>query len=88
MANLSKEIVQFAAGDTTFFEAFQDYFYHKENVEKGRTLGYFDATHSLDEKREKVNRAFLAEVEKRSGVARNSFNADSWAANPNVTWVK
>lgn len=86
MANLSKEIVQFAAGDTTFFEAFQDYFYHKESVEKGKNFGYFDASHSLDEKREKVNKAFLAEVEKRSGVARNSFNADSWAVNPNVIW--
>ena len=78
---LSNEIVKFAAGNTDFFVAFQDYYNH---VNK---MGAYDESVSLSEKSEKINSAFFAEVEKRSGVTRSAENAESWAANPMVQWA-
>lgn len=77
---LSNEIVTFAAGDTKFFEAFQDYY---NQVNK---TGAYDETVSLSEKSEKINNAFFAEIEKRSGVKREG-NENAWAAHPSVKWA-
>lgn len=79
---LSNEIIKFAAGNTDFFVAFQDYYNHVNKT------GAYDETVSLAEKNEKVNTAFFAEVEKRSGVTRSPENAEAWASNPMVQWVK
>ena len=77
MANLSTEIVNFAQGDTSFYERFQDYYFHKSAVENNRKLGAYDESVSLNEKSQKVSNAFFAEVEKVSGVKRTGENAES-----------
>ena len=71
--NLSKEILTFAAGDTTFFEAFSDYYFNHDKMSQ--------------EQHEKIHKAFFSEIEKRSGVARTAENADSWVSNPMVQWA-
>lgn len=87
MANLSNEIVQFAAGNTDFFVAFQDYYYNYENAFHGRSLGPYDANVSLDEKESKVTECFFSEVEKRAGVVRAGVSPEQWASHPNVKWA-
>lgn len=85
--NLSNEIIQFAAGNTKFYEQFVDYHFHKSDVENGRKLGAYDANVSLSEKQTKVNEAFFAEVERLSNCVRTADNVDAWAANPVVRWA-
>lgn len=87
MANLSNEIVAFAAGNTDFFVAFQDYYFNYQDVCHGRKLGGYDSSVSLEQKEDKVSKCFFAEVEKRSGVARDGVNPESWAGHPNVKWA-
>ena len=87
MANLSTEIVNFAQGDTSFYERFQDYYFHKSAVENNRKLGAYDESVSLNEKSQKVSNAFFAEVEKVSGVKRTAENAEAWCSNPMVKWA-
>ena len=87
MANLSTEIVNFAAGDTAFYEKFQDYYFHKSAVENNRKLGAYDESVSLAEKSQKVSAAYFAEVEKVSGVKRTAENAEAWVSNPMVKWA-
>lgn len=88
MAILSNEIKQFAAGNTDFFVAFQDYYIHANKVNHQSDLGGYDASLSLDEKKAKVDSAFFAKVESMSGMKRTAENANAWAANPSVQWVK
>lgn len=73
MANLSKEILTFAAGDTTFFEAFSDYYFNHDKMSQ--------------EQHDKIHKAFFSEIEKRSGVVRTEENINSWCANPMVQWA-
>ena len=87
MANLSPEIVTFASGDTTFYEKFQDYYFHKSAVENNRKLGAYEEGVSLSVKADQVKNAYFAEIEKVSGVKRSVENADAWAANPMVRWA-
>lgn len=51
-------------------------------------LGAYDVTKPLAEKHDVVNAAYFAEVERLSNCTRNAENADAWAANPMVRWVK
>lgn len=87
MPKFSNEIVQFANGDTTFFEAFSDYYFHWNSEVKNEKLGYFDNTRSLSEKSDKIQKAFFAQIEKMSGVKRTDDNANAWASNPQVQWA-
>ena len=75
MANLSTEIVKFAQGDTSFYERFQDYYFHKSVVFYYCMLGAYDESVSLNEKSQKVSNAFFAEIEKVSCVKRTAENA-------------
>ena len=68
---LTKEIIQFAEGNTDFYEGAVD-FYHNPSVEKNEIL----------------NKAFFAEVERKSGVSRDGLTSGAWIANPQVHWVR
>lgn len=70
---LSNEIVAFAAGNTTLYEAAERYY----KFENERTA----------ENAEKLTKAFFAEVEAKSGVSRNGIDANAWAINPSVKWA-
>ena len=90
MPNISKEIVTFCAGNTKtsdFITAFQDYYAQTRETMDGLKLFAYDTSVSYDEKRKKVNDAFFAEVEARSGVVRTAENLDSWPVNPSVKWA-
>lgn len=69
----SNELIAFAGNDTTFFEAFVDYY----NNESARTV----------ENSDKLHNAFFAEVIKRSGVSRDGVAPEIWAQHPNVQWA-
>lgn len=88
MTNLSAEIINFAAGDASFYAKFQDYYFHKSDVENGRKLGAYEANVGLAVKSQQVKEAFFAEVERVSGVRRTAENAEAWMSNPMVKWVK
>lgn len=87
MANLSAEIVKFAGGDTSFYTKFQDYYFHKSDVENGRKLGSYEAGVSLAVKSQQVSEAFFAEVERVSNMRRNAENIDAWESHPSVQWA-
>lgn len=69
---LSDEIVAFAAGNTDFYEAMTRYF----QFENERTA----------ENNAKLNEAWFAEVERKSGVSREGLDITAWAAHPAVRW--
>lgn len=69
---LSAEIVNFAAGNTDFYEAASRYF----QFENERTA----------ENNAKLNSAFFAEVERKAGVAREGMDASAWMSHPSVRW--
>lgn len=70
MAILIPEVVQFAAGNTDFYEAAYDN-YHNPSPEKETLL----------------NKAFFAEVERKSGVSREGLTLEAWMSHPSVTWA-
>ncbi len=70
MAILTNEIVQFANGNTDFYEAAVEN-YHKPSVEQSQL----------------VNKAFFAEVERKSGVSREGLATEAWVSHPSVRWV-
>ena len=84
---LAKEIVTFAHGNTKFYEQFMDFEAHRIDMESGRKVGVYDNTVSLSEKTNKLNEAFLAEVERMSGFTRTADNENAWIANPSVKWA-
>ena len=67
---LNKEVIKFAAGDTTFYEAAVD--------------NYFNPA---PEKNALLNKAFFAEVERKSGVSREGLATEAWANHPSVRWA-
>lgn len=70
MAILNKEIIQFANGNTDFYEAAYENF-HKPTSEQ-------DAL---------VNKAYFAEIERKSGVVREGLSDAAWVSHPSVRWV-
>lgn len=87
MPNLSKEVIQFAAGNTDFYTAFQDFYAHDTYARTGKKIDIFNEDVSLSDKKTKIDNAFFAEVERMSGVKRDATNENSWAANPVVSWA-
>ena len=90
MPNISKEIIKFCEGSekgNTFIAAFQDYYAQTREIFDGKKLFGYDTTTSYEEKGKRINEAFFAEVESRSGVKRSVENAEAWCANPNVKWA-
>lgn len=72
--SLSNDIVVFAKGDTTLYEAAERY-YRFENERTG-------------ENADKLTKAFFAEIERQSGVSREGIDSMAWATHPSVRWVK
>lgn len=70
---LSDEIIAFAAGNTDLYEAAARYFQFSDE----RT-----AENSC-----KLNEAFFAEIERKSGVSRQGVEASAWAVHPSVKWA-
>lgn len=79
---ISDEIIQFANGNTDFYEAFADYHNHKAAEEWNSKMGAYDHNVSLSVKSGKVRDAFFAEVERLSGCKLTDENKDMWMANP------
>lgn len=71
--NLSNEIISFAAGNTDYYVAFQDFYFNKAS----RTA----------ENNEKLQNAFFAEIETKSGVKREGLSTEAWMSHPSVRWA-
>lgn len=71
---LSNEIIAFANGNTDLYEAAARYF----QFENERTA----------ENSHKLNDAFFAEIERKSGVSRQGVDVSAWAIHPSVKWVR
>lgn len=71
--NLSNEIIAFAAGNTDFYEAASRYFQFKEE--------------QTAENNRKLNEAWFAEIERKSGVSRQGIDVTAWIAHPAVKWA-
>ena len=56
---ISNEIIQFANGNTDFYEAFADYYNHKAAEEWNSKMGAYDHNVSLSVKSGKVRDAFF-----------------------------
>ena len=70
---LTNEIVTFAAGNTDFYVAFQDYYTNKAS----RT----------SENHDKLQNAFFAEIEAKAGVKREGLTVEAWMSHPSVKWA-
>lgn len=70
MAILIPEVVQFANGNTDFYEAAIDN-YHNPSPEKDALL----------------NKAFFAEIERKSGVSKEGLALEAWMSHPSVQWA-
>lgn len=70
MAILTNEVVQFANGNTDFYEA--------------AVKNYHSPT---DEQNHLVNKAFFAELERKSGVPRDGLATEAWVSHPSVRWA-
>ena len=70
---LANEIIQFAAGNTDFYVAFQDF--------------YFNQAAKTPENHEKLQSAFFSEMERKSGVAREGLSAEAWMSHPSNRWA-
>lgn len=71
--SLSNEVITFAAGDTTLYEA-AERFYRYENERTG-------------ENADKLTKAFFNEIERKSGVLREGLDGNAWAMHPSVKWA-
>ena len=71
--SLSTEIIAFAKGDTTLYEAAERYY----RFENERT----------SENADKLTKAFFGEIERQSGVTREGLDPNAWANHPSVKWA-
>lgn len=71
--SLSKEIIEFANGDTTLYEAVERYY----RFDNERTA----------ENSAKLDKAFFAEIERKSGISMAGLDAMAWAKHPSVQWA-
>lgn len=71
--SLSNEIITFAKGDTTLYEAAERYY----RFENERTA----------ENAEKLTKAFFSEIERQSGVVREGLDVGAWTNHPSVKWA-
>ena len=68
----NQELVKFAAGNTDFYEAAMSYIVDKERSSEKKGL---------------LQTAFMSEVERKSGVAREGLEQDAWINHPSVQWA-
>lgn len=70
---LSNEIIAFANGHTDLYEAAERY--------------YRFANERTGENADKLQNAFFAEIERKSGIAREGLDSMAWANHPSVKWA-
>lgn len=76
MAILTNEVIKFANGNTDFYEASLEYVADRK---AGKTVS-FEKTSLLD-------KAYFAEIERKSGVSREGMDISAWVAHPSVQWA-
>lgn len=76
MAILTNEVIKFANGNTDFYEAALEYVADRK---AGKSVG-FEKTSLLD-------KAYFAEIERKSGVAREGMELNAWVSHPSVKWA-
>ena len=70
---LSNEIVNFAA-NTDFYVGFQEYYFNVNGAKNPENAG-------------KLQNAWFAEMEAKSGCSREGLSPEAWASNPMVQWA-
>ena len=70
---LSNELVQFANGNTDFYVAFSDFYMNRDKMGQ--------------EDHDAINKGFFAEIEAKSGVAREGLSTEAWMSHPSVQWA-
>lgn len=68
----NQELIKFANGNTDFYEAAMAYFCDGEKSSENKGL---------------MQTAFLAEVERKSGVSSNGLETNAWVNHPSVRWA-
>lgn len=76
---LTNELKLFAAGNTDFYVAFEEYYNCKADSTRVPSVPMYEMS-------EKINRGFFGEIERLSGASRTE-NPNSWMANPMVQWA-
>ena len=74
--SMPNEVVQFAqtnGGNTDFYVAFQDYYFNRDKMDS--------------EKHDKLQNAFFAEINAKSGVSRDGLTTEAWVSHPSVQWA-
>lgn len=90
MNRLPANVIQFAqetAGDTTFFEAYSDYYNHYMDEFFDKKLGTYDSSISFAEKDDRMYAAFCNMIQNVSGQNMSAFSENVMAANPMVGWA-
>jgi len=88
---LPASVVQFAAGDTTLFDNFVDYWNHYRSENGTKQFPYIKADKdgkaiSFAEKDAALNAMLLREISKRSGVDATTMTPEQMATHPLVSW--
>jgi hypothetical protein len=93
MTKLPSNVVEFAAGDTSLFESFRDYWnqYRSENGVNGKKYSYSTTDSngkaiSFAEKESLLNAQMIREIGKRSGVDFTSMPLEQAVNHPLVAW--
>lgn len=87
MKSLPLSVINFAAGNTSPYIAFVDYYNHYRANSGIKSLS-FDTTISFDEKEKRIKEALLKEILRVSGInSIETFSLEVWATNPNIQWA-
>lgn len=90
MAKLPECVVTFAQNDENLktYEKMRDYYNHYCFATMNKTVGDFDASVTLSEKEDKMNKALISEVERVGGVSKvEGISFEAWSTNPTVKWA-
>ncbi len=85
------DVVKFAAGDTSLFDSFVDYWHQYVFQTTGKRYPFAETDKegkhiSFSQKEDALNQMLVKEVSKRSGVDISSFSAEQLATHPLVGW--
>lgn len=69
---MNKELVQFAAGNTDFYEASYAYFCDNQQTSENKAL---------------MQKAYMSEIENKAGVKMEGLDFNAWANHPSVKWA-
>lgn len=83
---LPSNVVAFAAGDTSLFESFKDYWNQYQSENGGKKVA-FSTDVSFAEKEDRLNKALIREIGKRSGVDLTNMAMEQAITHPLVGWA-